>query len=105
MQWLLVVRLQLVLILALELFLLKIQVNGDLFVLLELHDDEGVPGLTLAQGWVEANNEHAMHLIWLRKHHKLLDGLVLNLVVVGLATKAEGRFVHVDVETTSEKGY
>lgn len=42
-----------------------------------------------------------MRLIGLGKHHKLLDGLVLDLVVVCFATKAERGFVHVDIETTS----
>lgn len=42
-----------------------------------------------------------MHVVGLGKHHELLDGLVLDLVVVRLAAEAERSLVHVDVETTS----
>ena len=42
-----------------------------------------------------------MHLVGLGEDHELLDGLVLDLVVVGLAAEAEGGLVHVDVEPTS----
>lgn len=100
---LLVVRLELVLILLLELLLVKVEVNGDLLVLFKLHHNERVAGLALAQRWIEANDKHVVNLVGLGKHHELLDGLVLDLVVVRLATEAERGLVHVDVETTSTK--
>lgn len=101
MKGLFVVRLKLILILALELILVKVKINCDLLVFLKLHDNERVPCLALTQRRVETHDKHVMHLVGLRKYHKLLDGLILNLVVVRLASKSEGGFVHVDIETTS----
>jgi hypothetical protein len=46
---LLVVGLQLVLVLAVELLLRQVEIECDLLVLLELHDDERVAGLTLPE--------------------------------------------------------
>lgn len=54
---LLVMRLQPVLVLAIELFLGHVEVKGNLLVALELHDDKRVPGLTLAQRRIQANTE------------------------------------------------
>lgn len=100
---LLVVRLKLVLVLLLELFLVEVEVNGNLLVLLKLHDNEGVASLTLAQRWIETNDKHVVDLVGLGKHHELLDGLVLDLVVVRLSTEAERCLIHIDVKTTSAK--
>lgn len=82
-------RLQLVLVLRLELLLGNVEVESNLFIRLELHDDEWVARLALAQRGVETDAEHAMHIIGLRKHHELLDCVVLYLVVVGLATETK----------------
>lgn len=86
MQGLLIVRLKLVLILALELIFVQVQVDCHLFVLLELHYDEWVSSLTLTQRRIEANYQHVVNFIWFGQNHKLLDGIVLNLVVVRLST-------------------
>lgn len=98
---LLVVRLKSVLVPLVYLLLGEVKINRHLLVLLELHDDERVSCLTLAQGRVQANAKKHVGLVWLGKHHKLLDGVVLDLVVVRLTTETERRIVHVDVETTS----
>jgi hypothetical protein len=66
-----------------------IHVNDNLFFPLELHDKEGIAGLTLAQGWIEADGDEGMKLIGLRQQHEFFDGLVLYLVVVGLSAKSE----------------
>lgn len=94
-------RFQLVLVLALKLVLVKVEVNSDFLVLLELHHNEGVSRLTLTQGRIQTHNKHVVHLVRLWKDHELLDGFVLNLVVVGFASESERGFVHVDIETTS----
>jgi hypothetical protein len=98
---LLVVWLQLLLVLVVQFGFVEVQVNGNLFVLLELHDDEGVSRLTLPKGRVQPETEHHVSLVGFRKHHVLLDGVVLNLVVVGLATESERSLVHIDIETAS----
>jgi len=66
-----------------------IHVNDNFFFALELHNKEGITGLTLAQGWIEADGDESMEFIGLRKQHELLDSLVLYLVVVGLSAKSE----------------
>lgn len=98
---LLVVRLESVLVPLVYLLLGEVEIDRHLLVLLELHDDKRVSCLTLAQGRVQANAKKHMGLIWLGKHHKLLDGVVLDLVVIRLTTETERRIVHVDIETTS----
>ena len=55
-----VVALELVLVLAGELLLRKIEVNRHLVVLLKLHDNEWVSRLTLPEGGVQA---HAKHIV------------------------------------------
>jgi hypothetical protein len=97
----LVMRFQLVLVLALKLVLVQVKVNSDFLVLLKLHDNERISRLTLTQGRVQTHDKHVVHLVRLWKYHELLDGLVLNLVVVGFASESERGFVHVDIETTS----
>lgn len=101
MERFLVVRLELVLIFALELLLVKVQIDCDLLIFLKLHHNKRVSCLTLAQRWIKTHDKHVVHLVGLRKYHKLLDGLVLNFVVVCFASKSERGFVHVDIETTS----
>lgn len=98
---LLVVRLKSVLVPLVYLLLGEVKINRHLLVFLELHDDERVSCLTLAQGRVQANAKKHVGLVWFGKHHKLLDGVVLDLVVVRLTTETERRIVHVDIETTS----
>jgi hypothetical protein len=89
MEGFLVVRLELVLVLALELVLVEVQINCDLFVFLKLHHNKRVSRLTLAQRWIKTHDKHVVYLIWLRKDHELLDGLVLDLVVVCFASESE----------------
>jgi len=69
--------------------LCHVHVYDDLFFALELHNEEGIAGLTLAQGWIEADGNQGMKLIGLRKQHELLDGLVLYFVIVGLSAESE----------------
>lgn len=88
-QGLLVMGLQPVLVLSVQFFLRDVEIQRHLIIALELHNDERVSGLTLAQRGVEANAQQEMHLIWLGKYHKLLDGIVLDLVIVSLTTKSE----------------
>jgi hypothetical protein len=97
----LVMRVQLILVLALELVFIKVQINRHLLVLLKLHHNEGVTCLSLTQRRVETHDKHVVYFIRLGKYHKLLDSLILNLVIVSFASESEGGFVHVDVETTS----
>ena len=92
---------QLVFVLALQLALVQVEDDSHLLVLLKLHDDEGIPGLALAQRRIQANTQHAVHVVGLGQHHELLDGVVLDLVVVGLSAESERSFVHVDVEPSS----
>jgi hypothetical protein len=102
-QGLFVVGLQLVLVFAVQLLLRQVEIQRDLLVLLELHDDEGVAGLTLPERGIQPDTEHEVGIVGLRKDHKLLDGLVLDLVVVCFAAETERRIVHVDIEATSVK--
>src|SRR3569833_1020052 len=103
MDGLFVVGHQLVLVLALQLLFAEVEVQCDLLVALELHDDEGIPRLALPQRGVEADAEHKMKLVGLGKYHELLDGLVLDLVVVRLAPETERGVVHADVEPSSAR--
>lgn len=66
-----------------------VHINDNLFFAFELHHKEGIAGLTLAQGWIEADSDQGMKLVGFRKQHELLDGLVLYLVVIGLSAKSE----------------
>jgi hypothetical protein len=100
-QGLLVVGLQLVLVLAVELLFRQVEIQRDLLVLLELHDDKRIAGLTLPERRIQPDAEHEVGVVGLRENHELLDGLVLDLVVVCLAAETERRIVHVDVETAS----
>lgn len=99
--WLLVMRLQPVLVLAVELLFREVEVQGHLLVLLELHDKEGIPGLTLTERRIQADTKHEVGIVGFREDHEFLDGLVLDLVVVRLATETERSVVHIDVEPTS----
>ena len=92
---------ELVLVLALECSLVEVQVDCDFFVLFELHDNERVSRLTLAQRRVETDTQHAVHLVGLRKNHEFLDGVVLDLVVVCFTAESKRCLVHVDIETAS----
>ena len=96
-----VVGLQLVLVFALELLFGEIEIQRDLFVLLELHDHERISSLALAERRIQPNAEHKVGVVGLREDHKLLDSLVLDLVVVRLAPETERGVVHVDVEPAS----
>lgn len=89
MQWLFVVGLQLVLVFAVELFFGQVEIQCDLFVLLELHDDKGVARLALSQWGIQANAEHEVEIVRLRQHHEFLDCVVLDLVVVCLAPETK----------------
>lgn len=119
---LLVVRLELVLVLILQKvpatwltrqfygalvwctnLLCHVQLQADLLVQLQLHHQEWISGLTLAKRRVETENNQSMGIIILRKQEELLDGRVLDLVVVCFATETEGRLVHIDIETTSAR--
>jgi hypothetical protein len=88
-QRLLVVRLQLILVLAVELLLRQVEIQSDLLVLLELHDQEGVPRLTLSERRIQPDAEHEVEVVRFGQNHELLDGLVLDLVVVRLTSEAE----------------
>lgn len=83
---LLVVRLQTVLVPFVYLLLGEVEINSDLLILLELHDDEGVSRLTLAKRRIQANDQKNVCLVGLGKNHELLDGIVLDLVIVGFTT-------------------
>lgn len=83
---LLVVRLQTVLVALVYLLLGEVEINSDLLILLELHDDEGVSRLTLTKRRVQANDQENVCLVGLGQNHELLDGIVLNLVIVGFTT-------------------
>ena len=97
----LIVRLQLVLVLPLQLLLSEVQIQRSLLVLLELHYDERVPSLALSERWVEPDAEHEMKFVRLGQYHELLDGFELDLVVIRLAAQTEGSVEHVDIETSS----
>ena len=101
MERLLVVSHELVLVLALQLLVRDVEVQSDLLIALELHDEEGVSGLALAERRIQPNTEHKVHVVGLREDNKLFDVVVLDLVVVRLAAQAERGIVHVDVEATS----
>jgi hypothetical protein len=102
-QGLFVVGLQFVLVFAVQLLLRQVEIQRDLFILLELHDDEGIAGLTLPERGIQPDAEHEVGIVGLWKDHKLLDSLVLDLVVVCFAAETERRIVHVDIEATSAK--
>ena len=78
-----------------------IEINRNLLVLLELHDQEWISRLTLSERGIESNTDHEVQLVWLWQNHELLDVVILNLVVVRLTTKSERCLVHIDIETTS----
>lgn len=81
----LVMRLQLVLVLRLQQFFLHVEVEIDFLVTLELHHQEGIPGLTLSQRGIQTNGNKSVHIVRLRQNHELLDGVELNLVVIRFA--------------------
>lgn len=94
--------LQLILVLAVKLLIRDVQIQCDLLVVLKLHNQEWVPGLALSERRIQPDTEHAVHLVRLGEDHKLLDMVVLDLVIVCLATETERRVVHIDIETSSE---
>lgn len=97
----LVVCLEFAIILLLTSLLAHVKVNGALVILLKLHHNERIPGLTLSQRRVQPNNKQEMQIVGFGEDHEFLDRLVLNLVVVGFAAQAKGGKVHVDVEAAS----
>lgn len=80
---------ELVLVLALKRGLVEVQVDCDFLIFFELHDDERISRLTLAQRRVETNTQHAVHLVRLGENHEFLDGVELDLVVVCFTAQSE----------------
>lgn len=100
---LLVVWLQLILVLGVQQILGHVELKADLFVQLQLHHQEGVAGLTLAQWRVKTQDNECVSVVILREQEELFDGGVLDFVVVGLPAESEGRFIHVNIETTTKQ--
>lgn len=103
MNWLFVAGLQLVFVLGIEEFtrnmsmyrsnlnaerhsLCHVKFETDFIIQLQLHNKEGVPGLTLSERRVKPQNDECMGIIILGKQEEFLDRAILNLVVVCLAT-------------------
>ena len=101
MDGLFVARLQLVLVAALQQITGKIlvhdhrfvermhslshvQLQADLIVQFQLHNQERIPGLTLSQRRVKTQNDKSVGVVILRKQEELLDGGILDFIVVGL---------------------
>jgi hypothetical protein len=101
MEWLFVVCSELAVVFFLEKLIRHVKINRDFLVLLELHDQKWISGLPLSEWWIKADTNHEMQLVRLWQNHELLDVLILNLVVVGLAAKSERALVHIDIETSS----
>ena len=78
-----------------------IEIYYHLLITLELHNEERIPGLSLAKRWIKANSDKSMEFIRFGQKHEFFDRLVLDLVVVGLSPQAKGALVHIDVETSS----
>jgi hypothetical protein len=86
MYWSFVVGFEFVLVFAFEHFVGHVQVYTNLLIQLELHDNEWVPSLTLAQRRVQAECDESVGFVVLREDEELLDGLILDFVVVRLAS-------------------
>lgn len=80
-----------------------VQLQADLLIQLQLHHQERVPGLTLAQRRVQTEHDQCVSIVILGKQEEFFDGGILNLIVICLSAKTEGRFVHIDIEPTSAK--
>lgn len=89
-DWLLVVGLQLILVLSLEQVVGHVKLEADLFIQLQLHNQEGVTSLTLAQRRVKSKHNEGVGVVILREEEELFDGGVLNLVIVCLTAESEG---------------
>lgn len=85
----LVVHLELSIVLLLECVLGDVEIEFHILFALELHDQERILGLSLAQRGLEADHNHMVNFVGLGEQEKLLDVLELNLVVVSLTTEAE----------------
>ena len=85
----LVVHLQLVLVVALQHLGRHVEVDGDFLLALELHDDEGVAGLALAEGRVQADGDEVVDVVRFGEEHEFFNVVVLDLVVVRLAAEPE----------------
>lgn len=77
-----VVWLQLILVLVFQQVALHVEIKVDLFIALELHDEEWVSRLTLSEGRIQTNRDERVHVVWFWQNHKLLDRIELYLVVV-----------------------
>ena len=88
-QGLFVVGLQLVLVFAVELLVRQIEIERNLLVLLELHDQEWISGLTLTEGGVKSDNQEAVQVVGFGEHHEFFDGFVLDFVIVCFAAESE----------------
>lgn len=78
-----------------------IEIYYNLLITLELHNEERIPGLSLAKRWIKANSDKSMEFIRFGQKHEFLDRLVLDLIVVGLSPQSKRALVHIDVETSS----
>ncbi len=70
-----------------------VEIELNLVITFELHDQERITRLALSQRWIQTDGDEGMRLIGLRQQHKLLDRVILDLVVVRLATETEGALV------------
>lgn len=70
--------------------LCHIEFQADLLIKFQLHDQERIPSLTLAQRRVKTKHDKCVSVVILREQEELFDGRVLDLVVVGLAAESEG---------------
>lgn len=77
-----VVRLKLVLVLVLQEVPLHVEVEVNFLIALELHHEERVTRLTLAEGRIQTDGDQGVHVVGFRQDHKLLDRIELDLVVV-----------------------
>ena len=89
MQWLLIMRVESAIVLLLQKLLCHIQVDCHFLILLELHDQERISRLSLSQRRVEANADHMVKVVGLGKNHEFLNIVVLDFVIVCLATQTE----------------
>lgn len=65
--------------------LFHIQFQADFLVQFQLHDKERVAGLTLTEWRLEPQDNERMRIVVLRKEEELLNGRILDLVIVCLA--------------------
>lgn len=63
-----------------------VQIYADFFINFQLHDDKRISSLTLAQRWIQAKRDECVRLVILREDEEFFDGLVLDFVVVCLAS-------------------